>query len=48
MKDVLNNVWLKRCVSVFCAAYAAVIAVCVVGGMIGTPRHRGVRRRRRR
>ena len=27
MKDVLNNVWLKRCVSVFCAAYAAVIAL---------------------
>ena len=29
-------------------AYAADIAVCVIGGMIGTPRHRGVRRRRRR
>ena len=27
MKKILSNVWLKRCVSVFCAAYAAVIAL---------------------
>lgn len=27
MKKILSNVWLKRCVSVFCIAYAAVIAL---------------------
>ena len=27
MKKILSNVWLKRCVSVFCVAYAAVIAL---------------------
>ena len=27
MKKILSNVWLKRCVSVFCVAYAAVITL---------------------
>ena len=27
MKKILSNVWLKRCVAVFCVAYAAVIAL---------------------
>lgn len=27
MKEILGNIWVKRCVSIFCAAYAAVIAM---------------------
>ena len=27
MKDIIGNIWVKRCVSIFCAAYAAVIGM---------------------